>query len=59
MYQKTSHSGQATCKTYFCLSPRFQSFGSGQISLNPALRPNLRLNSDDSLCPVIDSCEIN
>ena len=33
------------------LSPRFfKSFGSGRNSLNPALRPDLRPNSDDSLC---------
>ena len=40
------------------LSPRFKSFGSSLNSLNAALRPNLRPNSDDSLCHVIDSCEI-
>ena len=40
------------------LSPWFESFGSGRKYLNPALRPNLRLNSDDSLCHLIDSCEI-
>ena len=39
-------------------SPRFKSFGSSLNSLNAALRPNLRPNSDDSLCHVIDSCEI-
>ena len=39
-------------------SPRFKSFGSSLNSLNPTLRPNLRPNSDDSLCHVIDSCEI-
>ena len=40
------------------LSPRFKNFGSSRNSLNPTLRPNLRPNSDDSLCHVIDSCEI-
>ena len=44
--------------TLWHLSPRFKSFGSSLNSLNPALRPNLRPNSDDSLCHVIDSCEI-
>ena len=35
-------------------SPWFKSYGSGRYSFNPALRPN----SDDSLCDMIDSCEI-
>ena len=39
-------------------SPRFKSFGSSRISLNPTLSPNLIPNSDDSLCHVIDSCKI-
>ena len=39
-------------------SPRFKSFRSGRNSLDPALRLNLRLNSDDSLYHVIDSCKI-
>ena len=39
-------------------SPRFKSFGSCRYSLNPNLRPNLRTNSNDSLCHVIDSCKI-
>ena len=43
---------------YFNQSPRFKSFGSSRNSLNPTFRPNLRLNSDDSLCHVIDSCKI-
>ena len=34
------------------------SFSSGRNSFSPALRPNLRLNSDDSLCQVNDICEI-
>ena len=40
-------------------SPRFKSFGSGRIFLNPALIFNIRLNSDDNLCHVIDSGEID
>ena len=36
----------------------FKNFGSSRNSLDPTLRPNLRPNSDDSLCHVIDSCEI-
>ena len=35
-----------------------KTFDSGRNSLNQALRPNLRPNSDDSLCHVIDSCKI-
>ena len=42
----------------FLLSPRFKNFGSSRNSLNPTLRPNLRPDSDDSLCHVIDSCKI-
>ena len=30
-------------------------FSSGRNSLNPAYSPNLRLNSEDSFCQVIDS----
>jgi len=45
-------------RTNTFLSSRFKSFGSSRNSLNPTLRPNLRPNSDDSLCHVIDSCEI-
>ena len=40
-------------------SPRFKSFGSSLNSLNAALRLNLRPNSDDSLCHVIDSYKIS
>ena len=40
------------------LSSRFKNFGASRNSLNPTLRPNLRPNYDDSLCHVIDSCEI-
>ena len=39
-------------------SQRFKSFGWSRYSLNPALRPNLRPNFDDSLCQLIDSCKI-
>jgi len=39
-------------------SPRLKNFGSSRNSLNPTSRPNLQLNSDDSLCQVIDSCMI-
>ena len=39
-------------------SPRFKNFGSSCNSLNPTLRPNLRPDSDDSLCHVIDSYKI-
>jgi len=38
----------------WALSPRLKRFSSGCNSLNPALRPNLRPNSDDSLCHPID-----
>jgi len=38
--------------------PRFKNFSSGRNSLNPALKPNLRPNSDNSLCHMIDSIEI-
>ena len=41
----------------FVQRPRFKSFGSGRNSLNPALRPNLKPNSDDSLFHVIDGFE--
>ena len=34
-------------------SPRLINFGSSRNSLNTTLRPNLRPNSDDSLCHVI------
>ena len=34
---------------------RLKSFDSGRNSLYPALKPNLRPNSDDSLCHKIDS----
>jgi len=37
---------------------RFKNFGLSRNALNPTLRPNLRPNSDDSLCLVIDSCKI-
>ena len=40
------------------LSLWFKGFCLGINSLNPALRPNLRANSDNSLCHVIDSCKI-
>ena len=40
------------------MNPLFKSFGSGRNSLNPALRPNLRPNSDENLCHVIDSYKI-
>ena len=39
-------------------SPRFKSFGSSRNSLNLTLRPNLRPNSNNSLCHRIDSCKI-
>ena len=42
----------------FYQSPRFKNFDSSRNSLNPTLRPDLRPNSDDSLCHVIDSCKI-
>ena len=40
------------------LSSRFKNFGSSRNSLNQTLRPNIRPNSDDSLCHVIDSYNI-
>ena len=40
------------------LSLRFKNFGSSHNSLNPTLRHNLRPNSDNSLCHMIDSCKI-
>ena len=39
-------------------SSRIKSFGSSLNSLNAALRPNFRPNSDYSLFHMIDSCEI-
>ena len=42
----------------YILSPRFKNFGSNRNSLNTTLRPNLRPNSDDSLCCLIESCKI-
>ena len=39
-------------------SRRFKNFGSSQNFLNPTLRPDLRPNSNDSLCHVIESCKI-
>ena len=55
--QETTHctKNDRWAKKRQTLSPRFKSFGSGRSSLNPALRPNLRPNSDDSLCLVIDN----
>ena len=40
------------------MNPLFKSFGSGRNSLNSAVRPNLRPNSDENLCHVIDSYKI-
>ena len=37
---------------------RFKNFGSSRNSLKPTLRPDLRPNSDRSLCHVIYSCKI-
>ena len=45
-------------KYFYFLSPRFKSFCSSRNSVNPTLRPNLRPNSNDSMCYVIDSCQI-
>ena len=40
-------------------SSRFKNFDSSRNALlKPTIRPNLRPNSDDSLCHVIDSCKI-
>ena len=49
---------EASCKLWKNIyvifpSPKFKGFGSGRYSLNPAVRTNLRPNSDNTLCHVI------
>ena len=58
MMEVDSWSRDSLLDTFRYLSPRFKNFGSSRNSLNPTLGPDLRLNSDDNLCHVMDSCKI-